>query len=172
MAERTPRRNFSPQQKSLYTFGLLLQGVGAVGFLVCFLGFALGGKAAVDSRGQSGDPMAWWIGALVCMVLIVVGGFLRSLAARGAAGSGLVLDAEQARRDLEPWARMGGGMVKDALDEAGIGPRRRAAAPPDDGPAEDGSGSRGTPVTAIKCGHCHTLNDDDAKFCDECGAQL
>jgi len=38
----------------------------------------------------------------------------------GAAGSGIVLDPERAREDVEPWARMAGGVVKDALDEAGI----------------------------------------------------
>jgi hypothetical protein len=38
----------------------------------------------------------------------------------GLAGSGLKLDPQGARRDVEPWARMTGGVVKDAMDEAGI----------------------------------------------------
>lgn len=38
----------------------------------------------------------------------------------GLAGSGVVLDPQRAREDLEPWSRMAGGMVKDTLDEAGI----------------------------------------------------
>ena len=38
----------------------------------------------------------------------------------GLAGSGIELDPEEARRDVEPWSRMTGGVVKDALDEAGI----------------------------------------------------
>lgn len=38
----------------------------------------------------------------------------------GLAGSGMVLDPEGARRDVEPWARMAGGVVKDAIDEAGV----------------------------------------------------
>lgn len=39
---------------------------------------------------------------------------------RDAADSGLVLDPEQAKQDLEPWARTAGGLVKDALDESGV----------------------------------------------------
>ena len=39
---------------------------------------------------------------------------------RGLAGSGVVLDPEKAREDVEPWSRMAGGVVKDALDESGI----------------------------------------------------
>ncbi|MEO7933076.1 MAG: SHOCT domain-containing protein [Chthoniobacterales bacterium] len=54
------------------------------------------------------------------MALIVLGMILAGLGRAGAAGSGIVLDPEKARRDVEPWSRMQGGMAKDALDEAGI----------------------------------------------------
>lgn len=43
-----------------------------------------------------------------------------SIGRMGLAGAGVKLDPEEARRDVEPWARMTGGIVKDALDEAGI----------------------------------------------------
>jgi hypothetical protein len=45
---------------------------------------------------------------------MVIGGILMNIGARGAAGSGLVLDPEKARQDLEPWSRMGGGIVPGA----------------------------------------------------------
>ena len=54
------------------------------------------------------------------MALLIIGGFVRGIGARGLAGSGVVLDPEQARRELEPYSRMAGGMVKDALDEADV----------------------------------------------------
>ncbi len=44
----------------------------------------------------------------------------RSSMFRALAGSGVVLDPKKAREDLEPYSRMAGGMVKDALDEADI----------------------------------------------------
>ena len=50
----------------------------------------------------------------------------------------------------------GGGLIADAVDEAGLGRR--------DEPAE--------PEVRVRCRECRTLNDEDAKFCDNCGAQL
>jgi hypothetical protein len=117
---RKPRRTISPERQSSHTIGLVLQGVGIVGVIVCFLGFAVGGMTATASFGREGHPIAWWIGFFACGVLMAVGRGIRHVAARGVAGSGLVLDPERTRNDLEPWARVGGGLVKDALDEAGL----------------------------------------------------
>ena len=52
--------------------------------------------------------------------MMIGGGFLCILAIGGVAGSGFNLDPDQARKDLEPWARLHGGLQKDALDEMGI----------------------------------------------------
>ena len=60
------------------------------------------------------------IQCLFAMGIIVAGGIMMKIGQRGLAGAGVVLDPEAARRDLEPWSRMGGGMIKDAMDEAGI----------------------------------------------------
>ncbi len=82
------------------------------------------------------------------MGLIIVGGIFLGIGSRGLAGSGVLLDTEQAREDLEPYSRMAGGMVKDVLDEAGVelgGPREK--------------------IVVIKCRSCGKLNEDDSKFC-------
>jgi hypothetical protein len=90
--------------------------------------------------------------ALGGMVLLIVGGIIRGIGATGLAGSGVILDPERARQDLEPYSRMAGGMVKDALEEAdlhlGGNPQR---------------------VIMIKCPACGKLNEEDSKFCQECG---
>jgi hypothetical protein len=156
---RKPRRTISPERQSSHTIGLVLQGVGIVGGIVCFLGFAVGGMTATASFGREGHPIAWWIGFFACGVLMAVGRGIRHVAARGVAGSGLVLDPERTRNDLEPWARVGGGLVKDALDEAGL--------VRNDGPAE-GDGER----IKVRCRQCRSLNDEAAKFCDQCGAAM
>ena len=83
---------------------------------------------------------------------------MRNLAARGTAGSGLVLDPEKAREDLKPWTGMAGGMVKDVLDEADI---------------KIGSGgSEPEKVVMIRCRECGKLNEEDSKFCQECGKPI
>jgi len=63
-----------------------------------------------------------------------------------------VLDPEKAREDLEPYSRMAGGMVKDAMDEAAV----------------KLGGGEPEKVVMIKCRACGKLNDEDAKFCKEC----
>jgi hypothetical protein len=94
------------------------------------------------------------------MGLMVVGGILMSVGARGAAGSGLVLDPSRARQDLEPWSRMGGGMVQDALSEVNVVRK-----------IEEGA-AHPQPQVKIRCRKCQALNDETAKFCNQCGAPL
>ena len=92
------------------------------------------------------------------MLLIIVGGIIANIGARGVAGSGLKLDPEQAREDLEPFSRMGGGMLKDALDEADIHPGGGSGAP--------------EKVVMLKYRQCGFLNEENSKFCQECGAPM
>jgi hypothetical protein len=87
------------------------------------------------------------------MATIVAGLWIRAVGARDLAGSGTVLDPKLARRDLEPYSRMAGGMVKDALEEADV-----AASP--------------ERVVKIRCRACEALSDETSKFCGQCGAKL
>jgi hypothetical protein len=89
------------------------------------------------------------------MGLLVLGGIIRRIGARGLAGSGVVLDPQKAREDVAPYSRMAGGMVKDALDEAQIE-----------------LGGAKEKVIMIKCQKCGKLNEEDSKFCQECGTKL
>ena len=59
-------------------------------------------------------------GAIAGIALVLIGAVLTNIGRQGLAGSGVILDPRQAREDLEPWSRMHGGMVADALDEAKI----------------------------------------------------
>jgi hypothetical protein len=151
------RRSISTRRKGLYTVGLVIQVLGVLTILSCFVGFIGAGQAAVGSFGRGGsDPAAWFLGFFGGMVATAVGGMMRHVASRGIAGSGLLLDPERARDDLEPWARTGGGLLRDVLDEAGV-----------DAPAR-----RDDPVVKVRCRECGTLNDEDARFCDACGGKL
>ncbi len=86
------------------------------------------------------------------IALIIFGGIMNKVGARGLAGAGVVLDPAQARQDLEPYSRMAGGMVKDALNEANLH-----------------LGGKPARVVMIKCTTCGKLNEEDSKFCQECG---
>ena len=109
-----------------------------------------------DFRDFKGHAQSDMIRAIGGMALLIVGGIVRGIGAKGLAGSGTVLDPKQARDDLEPYSRMAGGMLKDALDEAGV------------------SGRKPEPerVIMVKCPACGKLNQEDSKFCQECGRKL
>ena len=121
-----------------------------IGGLSFFSVFVTGCMNFGDFSNFEGDAKSSMFRALLGMALLIAGGALASVGARGLAGSGLILDPEQARGDLEPFARQGGGMVKDALDEAGIAVGR-------------GDG----PQIMIRCRACQTLNEEGSKFCGE-----
>jgi hypothetical protein len=51
-------------------------------------------------------------------ILFMLGGQVVARAGkRGLAGSGIILDPVQARKDVEPWSRMAGGVVNDVIEE-------------------------------------------------------
>jgi len=118
------RKRISGERKASYYFGLVLMVAGFITFGSVFItNFAdVGNFGNFDSRMKSSG-----IRAILGMGMIIVGGFLRRVGVRGVAGSGVILDPEQARRDVEPWSRMAGGMARDALDEADIDLGKRPA---------------------------------------------
>lgn len=93
--------------------------------------------------------------AFVGMALLIIGGVVRSVGARGLAGSGVVLNPGQAREELKPYSRMAGGMVQDAIEESDI----------------NISNDR-SQIIMIRCCSCEHLNPEKAKYCQECGEQL
>jgi hypothetical protein len=110
-------RNISPGRKAIYYIGLLFAVIGALMFFSVFISGALHFGDFSNFEEESRSSMLRAFGG---MALIVIGAILSAIGRAGAAGSGIILDPERARTDLEPWARMTGGVVKDALDEADI----------------------------------------------------
>lgn len=86
--------------------------VGASGFL-CFTSTfvsaasSFGDFTNFEARGRSMATRA-----VVVMVMMITGGALAGVGRMGLAGSGIKLDPQEARKDVEPWARMTGGVVK------------------------------------------------------------
>ncbi len=141
------KKEISEERKMLYYAGLGVMVVGFLFFLSGFLGFMNPEKMLMS--GSMGSFIA---GPFIGVIMIGVGGFMRSVAARGVAGSGLVLDPEKAREDLSPWSSMAGGMLNDALEETNIGSKKE--------------------VIKIRCRNCSELNEEDAKFCKNCGEKI
>lgn len=113
----TQRRQIPPGRKGLYYLGMALAGVGVLLFLSTFVSAIMhfGDFTDFEKRAKSAGVRAF--GGIV---MVGLGSALMTIGARGAAGSGVILDPQQARKDVEPWSRMAGGTLKDALDEADI----------------------------------------------------
>ncbi len=146
------KQPISEERKAVYYIGAALMVVGGLLFASVFVTAAMhfGDFSNFESNAKS-----TMFRAFAGMGLLFVGGIIRSIGARGLAGSGVVLDPEKAREELKPYSRMTGGMARDALDEAKI----------DLGGAKE-------KVIMIKCPSCGKLNEEDSKFCQECGNKL
>lgn len=110
-------RQIPEHRRVIHRLGLILVILGGLSFFSVFASVAIqaGNPGNIGSQGQS---MA--IRAFGGMGLMVVGKVMMIYGFVGAAASGLNLDPQQMRQDLEPWARMQGGLTKDALDEMGV----------------------------------------------------
>jgi hypothetical protein len=120
------QRQIPPERKAIFYIGRVVSVLGILSFLSTFLSAAahFGDFTNFAERGRS-----MMLRAVIGMVMTIAGGLLSGVGKAGLAGSGITLDTEQARRDVEPWSRMSGGALKDAMDEAGIRDGRK---PPDE----------------------------------------
>ncbi|QDU86991.1 hypothetical protein Pla175_03450 [Pirellulimonas nuda] len=120
-----PNREIPESRKALYHAG---QVVAVIGLLTFLSTFVIGAFYFGDFSNFHSLVRNQMLRAIGGMVMIVAGGAMMNVAARGVAGSGLTLDPQRARGEVEPWTRMAGGMAKDALDEAGLDLRALTAA--------------------------------------------
>jgi hypothetical protein len=145
-------RHISDERKTAYYVGMGLQILGGLLFASTFV---TGLMHFGDFKDFDGQARSEGFRAFGGMALLIIGGIIRGIGERGLAGSGVLLDPEKAREDLEPYSRMAGGMAKDLLEEANIK-----------------IGGEPVKVIMVKCRLCGGLNQESAKFCQECGAKL
>ena len=111
------QRQIPPERKTIFYIGMAIGVIGFISFISTFFSAAssFGDFTNFEQRGRSMSTRA-----VIGMVMMIAGGIMVNIGRMGLAGSGIKLDPEETRRDIEPWARMTGGVVKDAMDEAGI----------------------------------------------------
>jgi hypothetical protein len=144
----------SPERKTVYYVGTAMSIVGLLMFLSVFFTFAMNFGDFGNFDAQVRSSMFRTVGGIV---LLIAGGAVRNIGARGLAGSGVLLDPERARGELKPYSRMAGGMVGDALEAAEL-PKNL--------------GTQAERVVMIRCAKCGKLNEEDSKFCQECGQNM
>lgn len=145
-------KQISSERKTVFYIGMALMVLGGIMFASVFVTFAMQFGDFDNFESNAKSSMYRAIGG---MALLIVGTVLCGVGSLGLAGSGLMLDPEKARQELEPYSRMTGGMIKDVLEEADLN-----------------LGGRPEQVVMIKCQSCGMLNEEDSKFCQECGTEI
>jgi len=148
-------RKISEGRKVAFYSGTILMGIGFLLFLSSFF-FIFSNFG--DHSNFGSNAKSFGFSAVGGFILLIAGSIVRGIGARGLAGSGAVLDPERAREEIEPFSRMAGGMAKDFLEEADVD--------------LSGIGGKSEKVVMIKCQACEKLNEEDSKFCQECGAEI
>lgn len=143
----------SKERKATYYIGL---GMIVLGFMLFISVFFSVASLMNDPFGGSDFSFAR---APLGMVLMITGFFVMNIGARGAAGSGLMLDPEKAREDLKPFNEAKGGMINDVISTI-------------DAVDKITKSHEEKQVIKIRCRSCGVLNDEDAKFCKACGKEL
>lgn len=147
----TKRRKISPKRKQAFNTGTILMGIGLILFLSSFvISFAGFGSGRMNVGGIMGP-------SIIGFILIFIGQTMRKVGRNGLAGSGIILDMEQEKQDMEPINRMKGGQINDTLDEI-------------DFKSHFGGGQK--EVIKIRCTKCKYLNDEKDKFCGNCGSPI
>ncbi len=188
MRNNEPRAEISEGRQLLYYAGMGLTAIGLLLFFSTFLTVFRSGPSLGDSPfGGSPEstiittspgseaffpeahrpvrgPQTTFGRAFLGFGMVFVGGILMNLGRAGLRGSGVILDPHGARDDLKPWSQAAGGMLDDALCSSHVVSRAvERIGDDDDKPRE---------IVRVRCPDCRTLNDEDAKFCDNCGAAL
>lgn len=144
----------SKERKITYYIGM---GMVILGFILFFSVFIIGGISIMSRDPFSSPPPI--LNGFIGMILIFVGMVVSNIGAKGAAGSGLKLDPEEAVEDLKPFNEAKGKMINDIISNIdAIDNIANAQAPKE--------------IIKIRCKACNCLNDEDAKFCKNCGAPI
>lgn len=142
----------SKERKVTYYIGIGMIILGFILFISVFFSVA----GSMNSMTMKMPPFQ---NAVIGMLLIIGGGIVMNIGAKGAAGSGLLLDPDQAREDLKPFNEAKGEMINDVISNIDVVDRLTK-------PQEKEE------IIKIRCRSCGSLNDEDAKFCKSCGKQL
>jgi len=144
----------SKKRKATYYFGM---GMIILGFILFVSVFFIGIRIMNDPFNFNKVPP--FQNSVIGIILIIVGSFLTNIGAKGAAGSGFILDPDQAREDLQPFNEAKGKMINDVISNIEVA----------DKIVKSGEEKQ---IIKIKCRYCGCLNDEDARFCKGCGKEI
>jgi hypothetical protein len=153
-------KKISSERKAIYYLGIFFIVAGSILFISGFMIEDDPGFSMISS-----GPPAFFKRAVIGMVSIIIGAILTNIGSKGIAGSGLILDPEKAREDLKPFNTAKGEMINDVLENIDMVQNLTN----EFGDRRSSNGSNSKEVVKIRCRECGTINEEDAKFCKDCG---
>lgn len=153
--KKDPKRDVEPWRKFVFYLGTILTGIGFILFFSTFFRvFFMFSNFSFGDDSSIFNPFGGMGVSFIGFFMIFIGQIMRGIGRSGLAGSGILLNPKKEREDLEPFSRSKGGMVSDAYDEF------------------KSENKETLHKVMVRCPHCKTLNDEDAKYCDNCGKEL
>ena len=146
----------SNKRKATYYIGMAMNVLGFILFISVFI---IGISMMNDPLDFNMDKTPPFMNAVIGIILIISGSIVMNIGAKGAAGSGLILDPDKAREDLKPFNEAGGKMINDVISNIDVVDKLVK-------PKEEKE------IIKIKCRSCGCLNEEDAKFCKSCGKEI
>ena len=146
--------NISKKRKVTYYIGIGMIVLGFILFISLFFSVA----SSMNNPNWDGNGPSF-MNSILGMVLMIAGSLVSNIGAKGAAGSGLLLDPNQAREDLKPFNEAKGGMINDVISNIDVVDNITKH-------------HEEKEVIKIRCRNCGGLNDEDAKFCKGCGKEI
>lgn len=152
----------SNERKAAYYIGIGMIVLGFILFISVFFSAAsfMNNPFSGSFNGMNRGPS--FMNAVIGMVLIIAGSIVANIGAKGAAGSGIILDPEKAREDLKPYSEAAGGMINDVISNIDVV----------DKITNTKEEREEKEVIKVRCRSCGTLNDEDAKYCKSCGEEV
>lgn len=147
----------SKERKITYYIGLGLIVLGFILFISVF--FSVADTMNDPMMAMMEDKGPNFTGPILGFVLIILGSIITNIGAKGAAGSGILLDPDRAREDLKPYNEAKGGMINDVISNIDVVDK-----------LSDTMNKK--EVIKIKCRSCGALNEEDATYCKCCGEKI
>lgn len=149
----------SSERKATYYVGLGMIVLGFILFISVFFSMASFMSNPFGGGGFGFGKVPSFFNAIIGMILMIAGSIVMNIGARGAAGSGIILDPDKAREDLKPYSEAAGGMINDVISNIDVVDKITT-------PRVERE------IIKIKCRNCGSLNDEDAKYCKSCGEEI
>lgn len=146
----------SKERKATYYIGM---GILILGFILFFSVFISAAGIMAKPNDFNNFRVPPFQNAIFGFILIGVGSAVMNIGAKGAHGSGVLLDPDKAREDLRPFNEAKGGMINDVISNIDVVDKLT-------------NSFEEKEVIKIRCRSCGALNDEDAKFCKGCGEEL